>query len=266
VCNTFKRNNAKLPLLPHDIPSRPWQKLGMDILNFKNRDYLVIMDYYSKWLELKQISYKHAKEIIKILNQVFAYHGFPDVIIADNVTFNCIEFRNYLNSMNADLITSSPNHARSNGMAEKAVGISRNLLRKWDFENINIGNYLLKYRNTPIPDIGLSPAQMLLNRRLKDTLPMLDSLLQPHINDRKALQATLKSRQNKQKVYYDRTSKNLAEGRVGDNIYFKYQNLWKKGRIVKKLSEPRSYLVADRNNKIYRRTLQHLIVKRKILI
>ena len=39
---------------------------------------------------------------------------------------------------------------------------------------------ILQYRNTPIPDIGLSPVQILLHRQLRDNVPTHPKLLRPH--------------------------------------------------------------------------------------
>lgn len=39
VCNTFKKNNVKEPLLCHDIPDRSWAKLGVDLFHFDQGDF-----------------------------------------------------------------------------------------------------------------------------------------------------------------------------------------------------------------------------------
>lgn len=121
--------------------------------------------------------------------------------------------------------------------------------------------YLLKYRNTPIPDLGLSPAQMLFNRRLKDNLPIVDSMLNPRLPNKKVLKNKFQHRRKKQRVYYNKNSKNLAEGKVADKVMFKNQNHWENGTIIEQLTEPRSYLIKDDFGNVYRRNRQHLIVK-----
>lgn len=50
---------------------------------------------------------------------------------------------------------------------------------------------LLEYRNSPLEDIQLSPAQLLLNRRLKTNIPVKLELLQPEIFDREKLESQM---------------------------------------------------------------------------
>ncbi|KAL3271913.1 hypothetical protein HHI36_022383, partial [Cryptolaemus montrouzieri] len=65
---------SEMPLLQPDMQSRSWEKHAMDILNFRHKEYLVIVDYYGKWIELKNIRCKKVKEIIKTLNVVFSWY------------------------------------------------------------------------------------------------------------------------------------------------------------------------------------------------
>ncbi|GFU58050.1 uncharacterized protein K02A2.6 [Nephila pilipes] len=40
VCQKFQRANIKEPLLAHEVPKRPFEKIGMDIMTYKSVDYL----------------------------------------------------------------------------------------------------------------------------------------------------------------------------------------------------------------------------------
>jgi hypothetical protein len=41
---------------------------------------------------------------------------------------------------------------------------------------------LLEYRNTPVKDLGVSPAQLMFNTRLRIRISVKESLLQPKLN------------------------------------------------------------------------------------
>ncbi|XP_056003553.1 uncharacterized protein K02A2.6-like [Ostrea edulis] len=43
VCNKFRKANNKEPLTPHDTPSRPWMKLGADVMEFKGKHDLLCL-------------------------------------------------------------------------------------------------------------------------------------------------------------------------------------------------------------------------------
>lgn len=79
----------------HEVPVLPFQKVGADILELNNKNYLVLVDYFSKYIELRNIDNKTAHEIIRVLKQIFSCHGIPQTFIADNVPFNSFEFKKF---------------------------------------------------------------------------------------------------------------------------------------------------------------------------
>ncbi|KAK0132248.1 hypothetical protein N1851_032926 [Merluccius polli] len=53
VCCTYQKRQTKEPLHPHSVPERPWQKIGVDLFTFDQQEYLLIVDYYSKFIEVE---------------------------------------------------------------------------------------------------------------------------------------------------------------------------------------------------------------------
>ena len=49
TCAKFKPRNKKEPLMPHDVPDRPWSKIGADIFPFGGRPHFIVVDYFSKY-------------------------------------------------------------------------------------------------------------------------------------------------------------------------------------------------------------------------
>ena len=41
---------------PHEIPDRPWQKVGTDLFTVDNKQYLVTVDYYSCYFEVDELT------------------------------------------------------------------------------------------------------------------------------------------------------------------------------------------------------------------
>lgn len=41
TCLKYRKNNAPQPLMPHEIPSLPWQKVAADIFQFESKNYLL---------------------------------------------------------------------------------------------------------------------------------------------------------------------------------------------------------------------------------
>ena len=46
---------AQSKLRKHEVPSRPWEKVGADLFSFKGRQYLITVDYYSQFFELDHL-------------------------------------------------------------------------------------------------------------------------------------------------------------------------------------------------------------------
>ena len=44
VCNKFCPTIHKEPMIPHEVPSCPWEKVGVDYFTVYNRDFLLIVD------------------------------------------------------------------------------------------------------------------------------------------------------------------------------------------------------------------------------
>ena len=88
TCATYKMKNQKEPMIAHHIPDRPWQKLETDLCEHKGKNYLVVVDYHSKFIETALLPNKTAGTVITHLKSIFARHGIPEELVSDNMPFN----------------------------------------------------------------------------------------------------------------------------------------------------------------------------------
>ena len=130
ACLKYSKQQQREPMIPHPIPERPWQVVGMDHFYFNGQDYLVIVDYYSKYPEITRVHQKTAQSTIRGAKEIFARHGIPEKIVADNMPFNSLQFRQFCAQWGIVISTSSPNYYRSHGLVERFVGIMKQMLRK----------------------------------------------------------------------------------------------------------------------------------------
>jgi hypothetical protein len=91
VCLKYSRSNTPEPLLSHEIPDLPFNKIGLDIAQHAGVNYLIIFDYFSRWLEVITLRYKTSLEIINKLKDIFSRFGIPGTVIADNMPFGSLE-------------------------------------------------------------------------------------------------------------------------------------------------------------------------------
>ncbi|XP_021340553.1 uncharacterized protein K02A2.6-like [Mizuhopecten yessoensis] len=257
TCNRFKPKQQKEPLIPHKVPDRPWQKLGMDLFQFGCKDYLVIVDYYSKFPEICMLENKTASNVILHLKSVLARNGIPEVIMSDNMPFSSRTFREFARKWDIELVTSSPTYAQSNGLSERMVQTIKNFLRTAEEDNSDPYIALLEYRNTPLAGTDYSPAQLLMSRRLRSRIPTGRDLLTPKVAHSASEQ--LRSRQDRQKYQYDKRAKSLPQIRPGESVRVRVNRTWEPARVRQKHTEPRSFIIQTPNGRKYRRNRRDLL-------
>ena len=54
VCNTFRPEQCHEELKPHELPTRPWSKVGTNLFSFNGKNYIVTVDYYFNFIEMER--------------------------------------------------------------------------------------------------------------------------------------------------------------------------------------------------------------------
>lgn len=210
-------------------------------------------DSFSNWLELSPIPDKS----IKSLERIFCTFGSPDFVTCDNNPFNSYDFECFAKAWNFKITTRSPHYPRSNGLAEKGVGIAKGIVKK-SLKEGDVGIALLQYRNSPLKHIGYSPSQLLMSRICKTKIPICSDLLKPQLCQN--VHDKLKNRHNIYNKYYNKSVKNLEPLNPGNDVtvYDHVQKKWNTGKVISQHSLPRSYLIEGQSGEIVRRNRIHI--------
>lgn len=187
------------------VNERPWERLGPDIFTYAGKIYLVAFDSYSNWLELRHIKDKSIKSVIKSLKNIFSVFGSPDFVSCDNIPFDSFIFKSFAKEWNFKILFRSPNYPRSNGLAEKGVGIGKSIVKKSLRGEGDIEYALLQYRNSPLKNMGYSPSQLLMSRICKTKVPISSSLLKPKVCEN--VYNKLKNKQELSKKYFNKNAR-----------------------------------------------------------
>nr|XP_054768172.1 uncharacterized protein K02A2.6-like [Lytechinus pictus] len=258
ICSRHRASNQKEPMHGHDLPGRPWQKIGSDLFEFDGSTYLILVDYYLNYFEINKLTSTSSKAVIAICKQQFARHGVPDEVISDNgPQYASAEFHQFCVEYGVTHKTSSPRYPQSNGKSEKAVQIAKNLLKKSADDGKDVHLALLAYRNTPGDGLP-SPAQMLMGRRTKTTIPTSGRLLQPSTVSREDIIDRKKELQRRQKQFYDKGTKDLSVLEPCDMVTYQDGKVWRPAVVIKKDESPRSYIIEGEGGVHYRRNRRHL--------
>lgn len=184
ICAKHQNVNAKEPMIMPEIPDRPWSKIAADLFEYQSQHYLLVVDYFSKWPEVLKLDNQSSKNTIEYMKGLMSRYGYVDEVITDNrPQIGSAEFKSFATEYGFRHVTSIPHYPQSNGQAERMVQTIKNLIIKAKDPH----KAILDYRNTPL-DMGLSPAQLFLNRRLKTSLPTSAQLLMPQGIDTREIQ------------------------------------------------------------------------------
>ena len=195
--------------------------------------------------------------VVEEMKRQFGIHGIPAEVVSDNgPQLTSREFQEFAKEYGFKHITSSQHYPKANGEAERAIETVKSLWRK----NNNKYLALPDYRTTPLPDIGLSPAQLFMGRRLRNVLPVTEGLLQPASNNQQEISKYLKKTKEVQKKYHDRhASKSMKELLPGTKVRMQpwtNSKEWKPAAVVRRHHTPRSYVVQGEDGRKYCRNRQ----------
>ena len=254
VCSRERRNHIE-PLITTPLPLLPWQKIGTDLFEFKGSHYLLVIDYFSRYIEVVEVRSMTSVHIIKHLKAIFSRHGVPECVVSDNGTqYTSEEFNIFANEYGFKHVTSSPKYPKANGEAERAVKTVKTLLQKAKDPYLA----LLSYRTTPLSN-GFSSSQLLMSRRLRSNLPMSVEQRKPEVPNMQLLRKREVDQKRKKKVTYDKRHKvqHLPLLKAGDSVWISDKTTT--GTVLRE-TYPRSYLVST-PKEILRRNRNHIRIE-----
>ena len=252
ICQQHAAEQRKEKMIPHEVPNRPWEKIGVDLFHFAGKDYLCVVDYFSKFPIVRLLSSKTASSVINQLKSIFSEHGIPDEVVSDNMPFNSANFIGFSQSYGFKSTTSSPTYSQSNGQVERMIGVVKQILRKCEDPYIA----MLEYRNTPLKHANYSPSQLLNSRRLRSKLPVSAKLLQPAVvfNAKSILQTSQKYMIDQ----YNQTARNMPPLVEKETVWLRDNNTWQPAIVRQQHEAPRSYIVENEKGSMLRRNRRHL--------
>lgn len=228
-CTLVSTPSLPNPMKRRELPSQPWVDVAIDFLGpLPSNEYLfVIVDYYSRYKEIKIMRDTTAKKTTEVLQEIFSRTGYPASITADNgPQFVSSEFKNYCQENGITLFNTIPYWPQQNGEVErqnrdilKRIKISKALNKNWKNELLD---YMVMYNSTPHSVTGKTPAELFYGRQFRDKIPSLTDIgnktdSEVRDNDRVS--------KEKGKEYSDRKRKAqtsiLADG---DKVYVKNLN------------------------------------------
>ena len=225
----------------------------------------MVIDYFSRFIELKKLTLTTATNIIITLKAIFSRYGIPVTLMSDNgPQFACKEMEEFATEYGFEHITSSPHYPQSNGLVERAVRTVKDLLEHATDPYMA----LLAYRATPLPWCHLSPAELLMGRKLRTDVPQVESHFIPQWTYLESFKESDRIYKKKQKKHYDKRKRvrfDLPDLKENTPVWVNTNNGQIPGTVVQPASTPRSYMVNVPTGQLHRtrRDLRPRVVNEK---
>lgn len=272
-CNVCQQMGNKLgPVQLSSWPktSYPFERVHIDFYYFQRQTFLILMDTFSKWINVFIMRNTEASSVIAIFHSIFSIFGLPKELVADNGPPFCSkQLLQFCNDNNVKLLHSPAYHPQSNGSAERAVQTVKSSLKKYLIDQIlkplpiqfKLDNFLFRYRNTPSTITNLTPAQLIFNYEPRTLITFLKpekdtNKIEKDTNKIENKVLTTKLLKNNKKFKNVKISKNNNENKVpyqfenNQKVYYRsmYENLvkWIPAVILKKICK--SLYVIQINN------------------
>ena len=240
VCTTYRNKLPKQELIHHEIPTNPWTKLGTDLFSLKGKEYLVVIDYTSKFVIVAHLERTDSSCVITKLKNMFSVHGIPKELFSDGgPQFTSSQFKHFQKEWDFHHTRSSPHYPQSNGQVERTVQTVKRALRK----ALESGEdpYLALLTINTTPDIsGKSPAEKLFGRHTRSQIPSMRTSRSPT----------------------EETARNNGQLSPGAPVRIRYDTdkSWsRRGTIVRKRAEPRSYDILNEKGNTVRVNERHIL-------
>ena len=157
------------------------------------KTYLLVVDSYSKWPEIWEVSSTSTTATIEVLRHIFSVFGLPEQLVSDNgPQFTSNKFAIFVRSNGIKHFKSAPYHPSTNGAVERLVQTLKNSLKKGKKEGhtsqYTLSNFLLFYRATPHSTTGKPPSELMLKRPLRTVLDLLKPNTETKVRNQQDLQ------------------------------------------------------------------------------
>ena len=202
-CYTWQNSRtspARVPIHLGEWLREPWHRIHVIYADYNGRNLLVVTDAHSKWIEVYLTRYTNSTTTIEKLRCFFVTHDLPNLFVSDNdPCYTSLEFAEFTRKNGIKQKLVSPYYQASNGQTESVLKIVKSVLRRLrgGTQETKLSRFLLTNKTTPQTTTGVTPAELLMKRKLQTNLNRL----------RPSTSITVLLSQDHQKFHHERTVK-----------------------------------------------------------
>ncbi|XP_057292552.1 uncharacterized protein K02A2.6-like [Hydractinia symbiolongicarpus] len=183
-CQAVTPTSADAPIRIMDIPEQVWETLNIDFLGpFPTGYYLfVVIDQRSKFPEVEFLKSTKAETLIPCLDRMFSTYGNPRNVISDNgPPFSSQKNTSYFKQRGIKHRRITPLWPQANAEAERFMQPLNKIMRTAKLEHKDwreeVYRFLFAYRSTPHSTTKVAPSELMFNRKISYSIPLIDNKL-----------------------------------------------------------------------------------------
>ena len=249
ACAASTPHTPPPPMVLRETPGRVWQHVSMDFKGPVGGDYYlhVTIDNFSRFPVVQMTKSTDFKGLKDKLVETFSMYGIPESVTHDGgAPYNSDNWRKFAKQQGFTSRRCTPEHPRSNGIAERFMGVIKKTIHAAKAEGndprLEVQRLLINYRNTPHPSTGKSPAELVFRQAVRTRVPsMLKDAPNKVTQEAREMDADTRK---KRKVVWD-AKKRSKEPTVekGDRVLLTQQQ-----SSIKPPFDPSPYTVLKTNN------------------
>ncbi|XP_054259997.1 uncharacterized protein K02A2.6-like [Macrosteles quadrilineatus] len=245
-CQQKLKSPPKETVHPWEPPSGPWERIHVDFAGpIKGWSYFIVVDAYSKWVEVIPTKSTTTDWCLKQLDNLFATFGYPHVLVSDNGTqLTSTLFENYLKKYKIIHKTIAPFCPKSNGQVERSVQTVKNLLHACGggHNEDKINTILKQLRKTHHSATGQSPYLLMFGRNVRTEM---DLMVERTPTPQMKRQVLTRRSFSKGQIVLMRNYSNMSE------------EIWSRGIVERPLGNV-MYLVQSEDGRLFKRHCDQL--------
>lgn len=78
VCAQFQTEQPREPMKSHTVLQLPWARVSVNLFQLRGKNYMVIVDHFSDFIELDYLKNTSGNIVIKTMKKNFARHRIPN--------------------------------------------------------------------------------------------------------------------------------------------------------------------------------------------
>ena len=134
TCSIFQNHQPSEPIINHPIQNQAWTKIAADPFRSHGHYYLLIVDYYSKFIVTETLKNLQSSTIVNKYKKIFSQFATPKELVTNSgPEFFSHHLKLFSRTWDFEHQTISPHFHQSNELVERSIQTIKRTLKNAKF-------------------------------------------------------------------------------------------------------------------------------------